>query len=106
MSMPTPVPPRGRELGNQPSPQLAQPQPMGMMGAEGPPQQGPDVQQLKQQFLMQVRQLVQMVDALSTTYPAFAPFAEQIMNAAQDGMIQVVSALGAQEGPMSPMAML
>lgn len=102
MALPMPVPPRGMPLGNAPQPE---PSAEGMMAAEQP-QMGPDVQQLKTQFLSQVRSLVQMVDSLSSTYPAFAPHAEQIMEIAQQGMIQVVSALGAQEPTVNPLAMM
>ena len=106
--MPMPPAPRGQgmPLGNQP-PQ-APPGAMGMMQAEQPPGSAAmsDPTSLKNQFLMQIRQLVSQIDAMSTTFPAFAPFSEQMMQAAQDGMIQVVAALGAQEQPQSPMGMM
>lgn len=103
MAMPMPPSPRG--AGPQPSMmQAPQPGAQGLMDTEMQPAgMGPDVGQLKQQFLAQLRQLIQQIDALSSTFPAFAPFADQIMQAAQEGMVQVVAALGAQELPQTPM---
>ena len=105
MPMPPSRGPQGMPLGNAPP---AQPGAMGMMDAEqaaAPPMQN-DPMQLKNQFLTQIRQLVQQIDALSSTFPAFGEFAEQMMQAAQQGMIQVVAALGAQEAPQNPMGMM
>lgn len=109
--MAMPMPPRRGVPGAEAQPEQAPtPDMMGMAGMQeqqtSPMGQNPQVDQLRMQFMGQLRQLVSMVDGLSQTFPAFSPFGEQIMSIAQEGMMQVVSALGAQQAPPSPMAMM
>lgn len=66
----------------------------------------PNANDLKQAFLEQVRTMSQSAQALAQQYPSFAPFAEQIVKAAQEGMVAVISQLAAQTPSPNPMALM
>lgn len=73
-------------------------------GLEGQPPV-PGSQDLKQGFQEMVRQLTGMASQMAEQYPAFAPFAEQIAKAAQEGLMGVLVQLGSQEPQPDPMAL-
>ena len=74
----------------------------------GPPAAAmtPNANDLKQAFLEQVRTMSQSAQALAQQYPAFAPFSEAIVKAAQEGMVAVVSQLAAQTPTPNPLALM
>jgi hypothetical protein len=59
---------------------------------------------MKMQFMEMVRQLTALSTSMAQQYPAFAPFAEAITKAAQEGMMSTIAQMAMQQQTPNPMA--
>lgn len=110
MAMPLP---QGRVTGAPTDALGAAPQiqPMGpdisalLGGAQPPPDaMTPNMNDMRAAFMQSIRDLTAMSQNLAAQYPAFAPFAEAITKAAQEGLMSVVSQMAMQTQSVNPMA--